>query len=87
MPPKYLFKDFRSYWYALDPHQRSLLAKLSGVSYNYLCRLARGLGGRKAGLQTITRLGKVDRHITLRLMRPDLAGKRRYVSPLRKRRK
>jgi len=75
--PKYTYKNFYEYWYALTGYQRSLLAKLSGVSYNYLCRIARG--DRQAGAQTIARLGKVDRTITPRLMRPDLAGKRVYV--------
>jgi hypothetical protein len=75
--PKYKYKNFNEYWYSLTGFQRAMLARLSSVSYNYLCRIARG--DRKAGQQTITRLGKVDRTITPRLMRPDLAGKRKYV--------
>lgn len=75
--PRYKYQNFNEYWYALTGAQRSLLARLSGISYNYLCRIARG--DRQAGVATITKLGKVDRTITPRLMRPDLAGKRKYV--------
>lgn len=77
MVPRYKYRNFNEYWYALTGAQRSLLARLSGVSYNYLCRIARG--DRQAGVATIAKLGKVDRTITPRLMRPDLAGKRKYV--------
>lgn len=75
--PKYLFKNFGEYWYSLTPAQRPLLARLSGIAYSYLFQIARGY--RKAGHKTIMKLGKVDRRITPRLMRPDLMGKRKYV--------
>jgi len=76
--PKYKYKDFNDYWYnALTRHERGLLARLSGMTYGHLMRLARG--GRMAGPKTVARLQKVDRRITARLLRPDLYGKRVFL--------
>lgn len=72
--PRYRYKHFKGYWDDLTAEQRRLLADLSGVPYNYLARIA--CGDRKPGIGIIMALGKVDRSITPRLLRPDLAGTR-----------
>ena len=75
--PKYKYLNFRDYWYGLSTQQRVLLAKLSGTRYSYLYDMARG--ARRAGPVLMSRLCKVDRMITPRLLRPDLYGKRVFV--------
>lgn len=75
--PVYQFANFREYWEHLDMRERPLLARLSGVSYQMLWGMANGQ--KMAGHLTMAKLGKVDKRITPRLLRPDLYGKKVYL--------
>jgi hypothetical protein len=76
--PRYEYKNFREYWESLNNRERPLLARLAGVSYQWLWAIANG--HKNAGAETIAKLGKVDPRITPRLLRPDLYGKKVYTA-------
>lgn len=76
--PRYRWKNFGEYWEHLNLRERPLLARLAGISYQSLHNIA--TGRRKAGHITMAKLAKVDVRLTPRLMRPDLYGKRAYMT-------
>ena len=64
------YSSFTEYWDSLDAEGRTTLAKRSGLSKNHLWQVARGY--RRAGVETMAKLQKVNRNLTARVMRPDL---------------